>query len=325
MPTPLRCNPELFERDLTSNVIIITGANSGCGLETSRHLCDQGATLIFACRDEKKAETAIKDVGGNGIFMCLDLASLDSVRSFAKSFREKYDRLDVLVNNAGVMACPEWTTKDGFEMQFGTNHLGHFLLFKELLPLLLSTAKLTSTPSRFIAVSSVAAAQMSMQCKGPAEIYFDDMNWKERSGPKYDTWAAYKQSKLANYLHAMEASTRYDKTELISVSVHPGWVRSNLDQYSLGTGCFASLIRRMFVWSGQMISADDGAQTTLHCVLEDPSKLKSGSFYSQFGIYLDKDSKDGGWPMKLPNENATPETAKKLWEVSEDLVANKKL
>lgn len=323
MPKTLRCEPKLFEKDLTHQVIIVTGANSGCGLETSRQLAKQGATVILACRSPERGEAAAMEVGG--VFLPLDLASLDSVRRFAKDFQVKYDRLDVLINNAGIMACPYAKTKDGFEMQIGCNHLGHFLLSQLLTPLLLKTADTTGKPSRLVNLSSSAASEMIVAFEGVANIDFDDLNWETRP---YQQNAAYMQSKLANYLHALEASKKYPNDKLICASVHPGWVQSNLDVHmfkaSFGDGLIgrmmSSAVRNLFLWKGDMLNAVDGAQTTLHCVLEDADKMESGAFYSQFGAYKDIDSRKGGWPMKIPNPNATPEAAAKLWIESEKLV-----
>lgn len=320
MPTTLRCDPKLFEKDLTDQVIIVTGANSGCGLETSRQLIKQGATVILACRSEAKAKAAIEDVNKTGdelraTFIPLDLSDLSSVRSFAKTFTEKYERLDVLVNNAGIMACPWGQTKDGFEMQFGCNHLAHFLLFKLLSPILLKTAEKTKVPSRFVALSSLAASQMVGS--DMAEIDFDNLNAAEKG---YDPGKAYQQSKLANYLSVLDASERFDKDKLMCMSVNPGWVRTNLDQHMAKDGFLKTTALNFFQWLGHCISPEDGAQTTLHCVLEDVDKLETGAYYSQFGLYKDSDAKKGGWPMKLPNPNATKECAKKLWEESEKLV-----
>lgn len=221
MPTPIRCDPQLFDKDLTGQVIIITGANSGCGLETTRQLAKQGATVILACRNEVKAKAAMDDIGyaDNTVFIQLDLADLSSVRSFVKSFTVAYDRLDVLVNNAGIMACPYSKTKDGFEVQIGCNHLAHFLLFKTLAPLLIKTAEDTGKPSRFVSLSSCAASEISIGSTGYADIYFDDLNWESK---EYSTGMAYQQSKLANYLTAWEASKMYSSSKLICASVHPG-------------------------------------------------------------------------------------------------------
>ena len=221
MPTTLRCDPKLFDKDLTGQVIIVTGANSGCGLETTRQLAKQGATVILACRNEAKAKAAMDDIGyaDKTSFIQLDLSDLGSVRKFVGSFTSAYERLDVLVNNAGIMACPYAKTKDGFEIQIGCNHLAHFLLFNLLAPLLIKTAEDTGKPSRFISLSSCAASELSMGSAGYADIDFDDLNWESR---KYDTGSAYQQSKLANFLIAWEASKKYDSSKLICASLHPG-------------------------------------------------------------------------------------------------------
>lgn len=323
MPAPtLRCDPKLFDKDLTDQVIIVTGANSGCGLETSRQLSKQGATIILACRNAERGEAAAADV--KGTFLApLDLSDLQSIRDFVKAFEDKYDRLDALVNNAGIMACPNAITKDGFEMQFGCNHLGHFLLMHLLTPLLLKTAEKTGKPSRFVALSSCASCATTMMTKEDPGIDFDDLNWETR---EYDESAAYSQSKLSNYLHALGASTKYPADKLISTSVHPGWVLSPLDQHvakkMFGTGFLGNAIfggmKKMLLWKGDIISAEDGAQTTLHCLLADD--IESGAFYSQTGVYADKTSQAGGWPLKIPNPNATTEAATKLWDASEKLV-----
>lgn len=326
MPTPLRCDTKLFEKDLSSQVIIVTGANSGIGLETSRRLVQQKATVILACRNVEKGEAAAKEVGG--VFLApMDLASLQSVRDFANAFLEKYDRLDILVNNAGIMACPFGTTKDGFETQIGCNHLGHFLLQQLLTPLLLRTADETGKPSRFIALSSCAAAAMTMgnDAAGIEPIIdFDDLNFEQK---EYSPGQAYGQSKLANYLHALEASEQYPAEKLISVSLHPGWVQSNLDVHAFkamaGDGyvgrAISNLARKIFLWKGDMLTVEDGCQASMYCILSDD--LESGKFYSQVStIYVDVESRKGGWPLKLPNSNGSPENAKKLWELSEKLV-----
>ena len=347
-PKVLRCDPQLFEKDLTDHVIIVTGSNSGCGLETSRQLVKQNATVILACRSQSKGEVAAKDIndscadgsgsnngGGKALFLTtIDLSSLDSVKEFCKTFEQKYDRLDSLITNAGVMACPYATTKDGFEWQFGCNHLSHFLLMTTLTPLMIQTAKKYKKPSRFVALSSCAASTTTMRPDVAANINFDDLMWTSR---KYDEGQAYAQSKLANYLHAYEASRKYNSNELLSTSVHPGWVYSPLDQHVfkriLGDSFVANLVgkfmRQLFLWKGDMIMPIDGAQTTLYCLLEDSSKVQSGEFYSQFGIYQNDDQKPGGWPMKLQNPNVPDDEklnniSSKLWNVSLELIKGKK-
>ena len=329
MPTPLRCDPKLFTKDLTGQVIIVTGANSGIGLETSRQLVKQGARVILACRNHERGEAAVKDAGGE-FLTTLDLSSLACVKAFVDTFLSKYDRLDVLVNNAGVMACPYAKTQDDFEVQFGSNHLGHFYLMRLLTPILLKTAETTGKPSRFISLSSSMASAMNGLLVGRlphANIQFDNLMWENT---KYDEVRAYQQSKLANYLHAMEAAKRYRANQLISVAVHPGWVQTNLDVHrfrkSLGDGfigkAIAKFIRSIFRWKGDLIHVVDGSQTTLYCVLEDADKMESGAFYSQIGQYQDPELCPGGWPYKksINLEHATPENADKLWKISNKLV-----
>lgn len=296
----LRCDPKVFEKDLRGQVIIVTGANSGCGLETSRQLTKQGATVVLACRNKERGEAAAAEVGVNGTFLPLDLASLQSVHDFAAAFQGKFDRLDVLVNNAGIMMVPYGRTKDNLEMQMGCNHVAHFLLFTLLAPLLEKTAQATGSPSRFVALSSVAAAA-AISMPGMAEIDFDDLNWDKKD---YNPWHSYQQSKLANFLHVMEIPKRYDATKLVAYSVHPGWVDSPLTNPEGGPK------------NPNALAPVDGAQTQLHCVLSDVSALVNGAYYSQTGIYTDEASQKGGWPMKLPNPNATAETASRLWDES---------
>ena len=286
----------------------------------------------MACRNAERGEEAANEINGEStepkaIFLAtMDLGSLRSIRDFCTSFTRMYDRLDALVNNAGIMACPYGRTEDGFETQIGCNHLGHFLLQQLLAPLLLKTAETTGQPSRLVCLSSVAAAESTLS-KAMPDIDLDDLNWEKR---EYDEGLADGSSKLANYLHALEAPKRYPPEKILCFSVHPGWVESNLDVHAvrkmLGEGymanMIASFVRTLFKLKGDMIQPVDGAQTTLHCILEDASKMENGRFYSQFGIYKNPDYADGGWPLKepFPNPNATPEKAKALWDLSKTLV-----
>ena len=147
------CAPALLEKDLSNKVYIVTGANSGIGLGTVTQLAKQGATVVLCCRRVEAGQACAAQItGGKVEVMALDLADLDSVRSFVESFLAKHDRLDGLINNAGVMNTPLWRTKQGFEMQLGTNHLGHFALTAGLTPLLKKSA-----PSRVVVIASCAA------------------------------------------------------------------------------------------------------------------------------------------------------------------------
>ena len=315
MPKTLMCDPKLLEKDLSGRTYIVTGANSGAGFATAEQLAKQGAQVIGACRrvDAGKAAFADLDARGSVEIMELNLASLASVRTFAEAFKAKYDRLDGLINNAGVMAVPEGKTVDGFETQFGINHLGHFLLAE----LLLDTLK-ASAPARIVNVSSAAHAGMM---GATAEIDFDDLNFEKR---EYNATAAYNQSKLANLLHAKELAKQLEGTGVSAFSVHPGWIRSNLVE-----GAFAKFVQNVVMrpFSGMLGTMNwfEGAQTTLHCLLDDDAPKNSGAYYSQTSIlYEKKADKVGAWPMESPNPIAHDDAvAEKLYEVSRELVGLK--
>ena len=205
--------------DLSGNTAIVTGANSGIGFEATRLLAANGAQVIMAVRSEDRGEKAAaelrNDLPGTLVVRPLDLGSLDSVRSFARGFEQDFDRLDYLCNNAGVMAIPRGETEDGFEKQFGVNHLGHFALTG----LLLDTLRETPGESRVVTQSS------GMHERGA--IDFEDLHHEE----SYDRWDAYAQSKLANVLFAYELQRRFEEAGIDgirSVAVHPGYADTNL-------------------------------------------------------------------------------------------------
>ena len=207
---------------MDGKVVLVTGANTGIGKETALDLAKRGARVIMACRDLKKGETALNDIvektgSKNVVLKQLDLASLKSVRTFAEDINQNEPHLHVLINNAGVMMIPELTkTEDGFEMQMGVNHLGHFLLTNLVVDLLKK-----STPSRIVVVSSVAHWLMTKEMK------FDNIN----SEVSYDKGDAYGQSKLANVLFVRELATRLKETGVTANSLHPGAVSTELSQY----------------------------------------------------------------------------------------------
>lgn len=204
--------------DLTGKTIVVTGGNSGLGFECARALAAKRAHVVLACRDLGKAGAAIDQLrstrpSSSIEAMALDLADLSSVRAFAASFCQKFDKLDVLLNNAGVMALPRMLTKDGFEMQFGTNHLGHFALTGLLL------APLLNTPgARVVTVSSY------MHKLG--KMAFDDLQGEK----SYNSWKAYNQSKLANLLFTYELQRRFERrgAAVLAVASHPGYSDTNL-------------------------------------------------------------------------------------------------
>ncbi|MCY3412806.1 MAG: SDR family oxidoreductase [Candidatus Heimdallarchaeota archaeon] len=288
----------------------MTGANSGVGLETTKQLVKQGATVIAACRRVDVAKKVFDGLSSVDV-MELDLGNLTSVRSFAENFLAQYGRLDALVNNAGIMACPEGRTADGFETQFGVNHLGHFLLTELLIDILKK-----SSPSRIVCLSSVAHVGMGGE---PATIDFDDLFFEKRT---YNRVQAYNQSKLANVLHALNLAERLEGTGVSAFSVHPGWVRTNLAHHSAPGAVFIqNVLMRPFSRLLGIMSAFDGAQTSLHCLLDDEAPNHSGEFFSQNGVLYPKGYRAGAWPMESPNPHARDkDLARKLYEVSIELV-----
>ena len=313
MPTTLMCDPKLFEKDLSGRVYIVTGANSGSGFATAKQLAEQGAQVVGACRRVQAGKEAFADLRamrGSVEIMELDLASLASVRNFVDAFLAKYDRLDGLVNNAGVMYPPEGKTEDGFDTQFGVNYLGHFLLTE----LLLDTLK-ASAPARIVNVSSVAHAGM----RGIyGDIHFDDLHFDKR---EYDSAVAYADSKLALVLHALDLSRRMDGNGVSAFSVHPGWIRSNLAGNPV-VKFMQNVLLRPFSGILTTVSWFEGAQTSLHCLLDDDAPQHSGKYFSQISIlYPDRENHAGGWPMPSPNPKAhDKKLAEKLYHRSLELV-----
>lgn len=312
----IRCDPGLFEIDLSGRRYIVTGANSGSGLATTEQLVKQGAHVIAACRRVAAGREATRDLSGERgtvEVMELDLNSLASVRRFAGMVKGEHDLLHGLVNNAGVMNTPKGKTEDGFETQFGINHLGHFLLTELLLDLLKSSA-----PSRIVCVSSLAHAGMQ---KRTATIDFDDLFYEKR---KYDAVEAYCQSKLAIVIYARHLAKRLEGTGVSVFSTHPGWIRSNLVKHTMPPW-IQNIVLRPFSGLLTMMSAEDGAQTQLHCLLDDEAPAHSGEYYSQNGLlYPNKENRAGGWPMRSPNPlTYDDEIAEQLYETSMDLVGLK--
>lgn len=312
MPKPLMCPESLLARDLSGKTYVVTGANSGIGLVTVGQLAKQGATVVLACRrtaEGEKAKAALGPTRGRVEVMALDLADLASVRAFSAEIIARYARLDGLVNNAGVMNTEKGTTKDGFETQLGVNHLGHFLLTELLLPTLQASA-----PARVVNLSSCYHDQ-AMGREGV--IDFDDLHFRSRP---YDGWTSYAQSKLANVLYACELASRVGASGVTAVSVHPGWVRTNLIRNSMPTFVQDWILRPIFMLSG-MIEPWEGAQTTLYALLEDEVTKNNGAYFSQTGNYRDKAANKGGWPLRSPNPHAHDlDAARRLTDVSRQLV-----
>lgn len=201
--------------------VVITGANTGIGKETARELARRGGRIIMGCRDMTKCEEAAREIRGSTLnpqvyARHIDLASVKSIRSFAEKIIQDEERVDILINNAAVMRCPSGKTEDGFDMQFGVNYLGHFLLTNLLLDKLRD-----SGPSRVINLSSLAHVI--------GEIDFEDLNWDRK---KFDTKKAYCQSKLAVVLFTRELARRLEGTGVTVYALHPGVVATKLGRHT---------------------------------------------------------------------------------------------
>ncbi len=295
--------------DCADKTVLITGANSGLGFEATKAFAANGATVIMACRSTDRghqAATDIRDsVGTTGATLDVrqcDLASLASVESFASGVAQDYDGLDVLCNNAGVMAIPRQETEDGFEKQFGVNHLGHFALTGHLLDLLIGSAG----ESRVVTHSSGAHES--------GAIDFDDLH-REQS---YGKWDAYGQSKLANLLFAYELQRRLeaaDVTGTISVACHPGYAATNL-QYR-GPEQNGSRLRLGLMKVANAVvaqSAQSGALPLLYA--STAPDVQGGDYYGPGGFLSMR-----GAPEKQSSSEASYDErdAKRLWTVSEEL------
>lgn len=313
MPKPLMCPPEVLNQDLRGRRVIVTGANSGIGFVTAKQLAKQGASVTLACRNEGEGRARadeIRDELPNADLEVrrLDLGDLSSVRAFVDGYLADHDSLHLLINNAGVMNTPKGKTTDGFETQIGVNHLGHFLLTE----LLLDTLK-KSAPARVVAVSS-CYHDKAMGREGVVDL--DDLHFENRN---YDGWLSYAQSKLANLLHAKHLAKRLEGTGVTAVSVHPGWVRTELMRHSMPA--WMRSVTRPFMRMMGMIEPWEGAQTTLYAALAPDVEAHPGAYYSQTGTYRDKSKNAGGWPLESPNPNAHDDaTAHRLDELSRQLV-----
>ena len=283
--------------DQSGRVAVVTGSNTGIGLETAAALARRGAHVVLACRDQAKGRSAAAGIAAGGVSgtldaMVLDLADLESVRVFSAAFRDGFDRLDLLINNAGVMWPPASKTVDGFELQFGTNHLGHFALTARLLDRLRTTSG-----SRVVTVSSVSHRF--------GTIDFDDLHWESR---RYNPNRSYGQSKLANLLFAYELQRRLDRAgiETMSVAAHPGYTGTDLQRYS-GLLRLLSPLVAMPTWRG--------ALPTLYAATA--SGAEPGGYYGPDGF-----GELRGYPTRVgsSSESTDEAVAAKLWQVSEGLV-----
>lgn len=317
-----RASSAVVNMDLSGKTYLVTGGTiGGIGWTLIDHLAKQGARVGLLGRSQKKADDAIakmkepKNAGPDAkvhYFAC-DLGDLASVRACAAAVDAQFDRIDGLVCNAGIMDVPQGKTVDGYERQFATNHLGHFLLIN----LLLDKIK-ASAPSRVVITASAAHCPHDFAPKLPMPAMdFDDLQWETR---EYHPEAAYMASKLANVLCAVQLQKMMDeeKVDVNVTSHHPGWVGSNLVAGGGMPPWFQNHVVAKFM---PVLDTWDGCQTTLHCLLDPSCKENGGAFYSQTGPYSDKKLKNGGWPMVSPNPQVhDPAVWQQLWDVSLKLV-----
>jgi NAD(P)-dependent dehydrogenase (short-subunit alcohol dehydrogenase family) len=282
--------------NLSGRVAIVTGANSGIGFEMSRALAGKGAEVIMACRSMQRGEDALQKIleeqpGANITLIQLDLADLSSVRRFVEVFKQRARALHILINNAGVMGIPKrQETADGFEMQFGTNHLGHFALSGLLMEIILKTPS-----ARMVTVSSFVHRT--------ARIDFDNLN----GGRTYRSMRSYGQSKLANLLFMLELQRHFDAfaSHVLSVGAHPGWTATNLQRYT-------GVLRFLNPFFGQ--SPQMGALPTLYAATAPG--VQGGSYFGP-----DRFFENRGHPAEahLSAKARDAQTAAQLWQVSENL------
>jgi len=297
--------------DQSGRIALVTGANSGLGLESARALLAKGAQVVLACRTLAKAEQARRDLQAAEVtagldsmntssedriaLLELDLADLGSVRRAAQQLAASHSRLDLLLNNAGVMAPPRTLTAQGFELQFGVNHLGHFALTQLLLPLLLASAS-----ARVVQVTSGAQ-------------YFGQLDFDDLQGERhYDRWKAYGQSKLANVVFAQELQRRHP--QLLSAAAHPGLARTNLQPTSVAANG-SKLERLAYRLMGPLFqSAAQGALPQLFALTAP--EAQPGGHYGPSELGGMK-----GWPKAVPMAKAAldPAQGARLWQVSEEL------
>ena len=283
--------------DQTGRIAVVTGANSGIGLETARVLARKGAHVVPAVRNREKGEAARADITraepqAKVAVQHLDLADLESVETFAEEFGAAHQRLDLLINNAGGMVPPFGRTADGFEQQFGTNHLGHFALTGRLLPLLRRTEG-----ARVVTVSSLAHRFRRLD--------FDNLNAEKG----YSPWTAYGYSKLANLLFMRELQRRYHDgpDSLRSSAAHPGFTKTDLQRHT-------AMVRLMMKIPCMAQDSLAGALPTLYAATAP--NVAGGDYFGPGGLF-----EMAGPPVRvfLSDRTRNDETAQRLWEVSERL------
>lgn len=296
---------------MEGKIVVITGANSGVGYINALEIARNGGKVILACRNEEKGNLAAKQINeaiasfsnkGEAVFMKLDVSSLKSVDDFSKELHQKVDRVNVLINNAGIMAPPFSLSMDGFESQFATNHLGHFTLTGLIFDLMKKGA-----PSRIVNVSSIAHRR--------ANFNFDDLPPKQEN---YSSIGVYAMTKASNILFTNELERRLRENDVkgvIAVAAHPGVSKTNLTQSTVnGRYWFLSWIAKLYSLTPLHQSAEMGALPILYAATV--GNVAGGEYYGPAGF-----QNMWGYPtLETPTETVrSPEIAKTLWELSEKL------
>ena len=296
----------LAGQDLTGLTVFITGANSGLGQETARAMAAHGAHVVMAGRDQDKLDDAVSAIRAEqpdaqlDTIVC-DLGDLESIRAATSRARQRFNKIDILINNAGVMASPFLHTADGFELQFGTNHLGHFALTAELMPLIER-----GTAKRIVNLSSRGHHM--------APIDLDDPNFTER---EYDPWTSYGQSKTANILFTVGLEERFATKDIHAYAVHPGGIQTNLGRH-MTEEMVADLMERVttsdtsFAWK----TIPQGAATSCWAATAPELEGKGGLYCEDCHVAkIDDESASGG----VRSYALDPVAAERLWTLSEQL------
>lgn len=292
--------------DLNRTTVIVTGANSGLGYAATEAFVSHGVDVVLACRSTKRGQAAADRLrenspDGSMTVLELDLADLDSIRAFVTAFEAAHDRLDVLCNNAGMMAIPRSETADGFETQFGVNHLGHFALTGLLLETLIDTEGET----RVVTQSSGLHEQ--------GRIDFEDLHHED----SYDKWDAYGQSKLANLLFAYELQRRLERAgveNLVSVGCHPGYAATNLQQR--GPEQSGSTLRLWLMKAANALIAQDPGKGALPLLYAATAHDMGGGYVGPGGF---RNMRGHPEPQRSSDRSYDEATAERLWSVSEEL------
>lgn len=298
--------------DLSGKLVVITGGASGIGQETARAMAARGAQIVIPVRDMAKGEAAVAEIkksvpDADIELMECDLGKMASIQFFAEAFLVQYDQIDLLINNAGVMASPHMTTGDGLELQFGTNHIGHFLLTNLLMPALLKAAK-NGGDARIVNLSSLGHHNDT--------VHFDDPHFETRD---YDKWLAYGQAKTANIMFTVGLEKRLAGKGVHALAVHPGGIHTNLGRH-LTEDDIATLTKRMEGRTGGSFtfkSVEQGAATTCYAATAPELEGKGGVYLEDCHVAAVDDDDPSG---SVRSYAVDPGNAEQLWVLSEATV-----